>query len=309
MNTLLTQMSLSLMLLVVVFPGQALSAQSPQAGILLLAHGGSPAWNDEVSKVRQEIDARIPVEVAFGMATKRAIQDAADRLMKRGVTKIVAVPLLISPHSSIVTSSEYLLGLRRDAPPELARYARMDHGTAGHKDHPNASASTALDPMTPIQSSVPVSMAGAFGHHPLVADILSSRAAAISKAPEDEVVIVVAHGPVSDEENARWLDDMSALAERMRSTAKFHRIDYMTVRDDAPEPIRSKAAAELRARVEQVIQEGKRALIVPLLVSFGGIEQGIRKRLEGLDYSMSDRALLPDERISTWILLQAGFAQ
>jgi hypothetical protein len=99
---------------------------------------------------------------------------------------------------------------------------------------------------------------------------------------------------------------MEALVEPMRARSRFHRIEYMTVRDDAPEPIRSQATAELRSRVERASQEGKRVLVVPLLLSFGGIEQGIRGRLEGLQYEMSTQALLPDDRIIQWVLLQAG---
>lgn len=45
--------------------------------------------------------------------------------------------------------------------------------------------------------------------------------------------------------------------------------------------------------------------VVPLLLSFGGIEAGIRKRLDGPDYVMSDTALLPDPRIARWIVESA----
>jgi hypothetical protein len=58
--------------------------------------------------------------------------------------------------------------------------------------------------------------------------------------------------------------------------------------------------------VQKAKGEGKRPLVVPLLISFGGIEAGIRKRLEGLQYEMSPRALLPDNRLVQWILMQAG---
>jgi sirohydrochlorin ferrochelatase len=276
-------------------------AQDSSSGILLLAHGGSPAWNEEVLDVASQVGQRVPVEVAFGMATKRTIQEAADRLIQRGVEKIVVVPLFISPHSSIVTATEYLLGLRADAPPELAIYARMDHGADG-KHHPPEG----FDPTKPIQSSAAVSMTSPLGRHPLVSEILLSRATSISRAPEDEVVLIVAHGPSRDDENAKWLQDMQALVEPMRGRSKFHRIEYMTVRDDAPEPIRSQATTELRSRIEQVNKQGKRPLVVPLLISFGGIEPGIRTRLEGLQYEMSPQALLPDDRIAQWILLQAG---
>ena len=57
--------------------------------------------------------------------------------------------------------------------------------------------------------------------------------------------------------------------------------------------------------VEAVVEEGKTVLIVPLLLSYGGIEVGIRRRLEGLPYRMARQALLPDERLSEWVLMQA----
>jgi hypothetical protein len=44
--------------------------------------------------------------------------------------------------------------------------------------------------------------------------------------------------------------------------------------------------------------------IVPVLLSFGGIEQGIRKRLDGLDYLMAPQAIMPDVRLVDWIAAQ-----
>ena len=99
---------------------------------------------------------------------------------------------------------------------------------------------------------------------------------------------------------------MSVLAERMRLRTRFDRIERLTVREDAPDPVRERATAELRAVVEGAVREGRSVLIVPLLLSYGGIEVGIRRRLEGLPYRMADQALLPDERLSEWVLMQAG---
>jgi hypothetical protein len=144
-------------------------------------------------------------------------------------------------------------------------------------------------------------MTSALDHDPLVAEILLVRAASISQSPAKEVVIVVAHGPTQEGENIKWLADMKMLAEFMRPKSQYKRIEYLTVRDDAPEPIRGTAAAELRARVQAAAGEGNKVLIVPLLLSYGGIEQGIKKRLEGLDYVIADRGLLPDERLGLWV--------
>jgi len=270
---------------------------SPSSGILLLAHGGKNDWNEEVSKLAAQVDKKIPVEVAFGMATKRTIQNGIDRLVGRGVSEIVAVPLFVSSRSSVITATQYLLGFRTEAPPELALYAKMDHDHGAHPAEPDP------DPTTPIRSPVPIRMTAALDRHPLVAEVLLSRAQSISKDPAHEVLVLVAHGPVSDEDNAKWLADMGALAERMRSASAFQRIEYLTVRDDAPEPVRARATAELRAVIERAAGEGHKALVVPLVISYGGIEGGIRKRLEGLSYIMSPQGLLPDERLASWVIL------
>lgn len=281
------------------------AAAASATGILLLAHGGNAMWNEEVSKLASAVDQTAPTEVAFGMATKRNIQAAVDRLVARKVTEIIAVPLFVSSHSSIITSTQYLLGLRQQAPKELALYAKMDHGHGNHH-HSAASATETIDPTTPVKTTVPIRMTAALDRHPLVADILFSRAQSISKNPQGEVVIVVAHGPVSTEENNLWLADMRALVERMTKSGGFQRVEYMTVRDDAPEPLRSQATAELRQMVERAMREQKEVLIVPLLVSYGGIEAGVKKRLEGLRYTMCRQALLPDNRLIDWVKLSAN---
>ena len=283
----------------------AAPAASAQDGILLLAHGGRPQWNDNVNALAASLDAEMPVEVAFGMATRAAIQGAVDRLVARGVARIVAVPLFVSSHSTVITSTEFLLGLRQDRPAALARFATMSHGHGGgHGAHDGAGPDPrALDP---VVSPVPIVMTAALNAHPLVAAILASRASSLSTDPARESVILVAHGPVSDEDNARWLADMKRLAEQMAARASFASIDWLTVRDDAPAPVRDRATAELRALVERRSSEGRRVLVVPLLLTFGGIEQGIRERLAGLDYVMASQGLLPDDRLREWVRLSAG---
>jgi sirohydrochlorin ferrochelatase len=295
---------------------QADSAASAgsSTGVLLLAHGGSPAWNGRVTALAAKANERVPVEVAFGMATRPAIQAAIDRLVARGAKEIVAVPLFVSSHSSVVTSTAYLLGLRREMPADLTIFAKMNHGAggghgasahAGHGDpgaSSSASAARAPDPTSPIVSPVPIRMTPALGRHPVVADIMATRARAISTAPAREAVVLVAHGPSPTDENALWLADMAVVARRVREAVRFASIDYLTVRDDAEKVVREAATAELRALVSGRAAEGRRVLVVPLLMSFGGIEQGIRKRLEGLEYTMSTEGLTPDDRLADWVL-------
>lgn len=283
---------------------------SADPGILLLAHGGSSEWNGRVTQLAATVNATRPTEVAFGMATRANIQSAIDKLAARGVTEIVAVPLFVSSWSTVITSTEYLLGLRKDAPAALATFAKMTHAApaaaGGAERDAHAAHGDATDGTKPVKSPVPVRMTPALNDHPIVAAILGSRARAIARDPATESLIIVAHGPTEDEDNRRWLTDMGSLAERIRTRDKFASLEYLTLRDDAPKPVRDAATAQLRTIVERERSAGRRVLIVPLLISFGGIEQALRQRLDGLAYTMADAALMPDDRLATWVLTVAG---
>jgi sirohydrochlorin ferrochelatase len=290
---------------------RAAAADEPRPGILLLAHGGSVKWNDSVRALAAKVDAQQPTEVAFGMASRPAIQSAVDRLIGRGVSAIVAVPLFVSAHSSVITSTAYLLGLRSEAPADLAVFARMKHGhdaAEGGQDGPAKAGHHDVNDTKPVDSRVPIRMAAALGRHPVVSEILLTRATAISHDPSEEALVLVAHGPVPDDDNRAWLGDMAVVAGRIRERTQFASIDWLTVRDDAPAPIRDRATAELRALVERRASEGRRVLILPLVISFGGIEAGIRKRLEGLGYTMAEQGLMPDDRLAGWVLEMAAAA-
>jgi sirohydrochlorin ferrochelatase len=295
-----------------------LAAETGRArtGVLLLAHGGSEQWNNNVRALAERVNVDRPVEVAFGMATRANIQSAVDALIQRGVTEIVAVPLFVSSHSSVVTSTEYLLGLRAEAPKELAALAKMNHGSghragaaasnASHAHGHDSTAASAVDGTRPVTSSVPIRMTRALDSHPLVGSILADRARAISTDPAREAVILVAHGPVSDAENQKWLAELATLGKAVGASAPYATIDFLTVRDDAPAPIKNAATAEFRDLVEKRRAAGARVLIVPVLLSFGGIEQGIKKRLDGLEYVMAPQAIMPDDRLAEWIRLQVA---
>lgn len=281
-------------------------AQAPaRTGVLLLAHGGQPQWNERVKAVARTVDETQPTEVAFGMASRASIQAAVDRLTARGVTAIVAVPLFVSSYSSVITSTEYLLGLRAEAPADLQIFARMDHSKHGAPADEHAAHAPAADPTSPVTIDLPVRMTPAFNRHPLIAQIVADRARSISTAPANEAVILVAHGPVPDDDNRRWLADMAVLAEQVKTATPFASVDYMTVRDDAGPALREAATADLRSRVEKQVAAGRTVLIVPHLMSFGGIEQGIRKRLAGLTYTMTGQGLMPDDRIVDWVRASA----
>jgi sirohydrochlorin ferrochelatase len=291
----------------------ASSGGSSTTGILLLAHGGSKEWNANVETIGAEAGKTQPTEVALGMADRTTMQAGIDKLTARGVTQIVAVPLFVSSHSSVIESTRFLLGLRADAPAELADYAAMDMGHdhgGGHRDTPagsSAAAGVAQENQNtkPVAHTVPIKMSAALDRHQILADILVDRAAAISHNPAKESLVLVAHGPNEDSENALWLEDLGAVAKLVAAKASYAHVEIATLRDDAGPAVRDAATANLRNIASTAYNQNLRVLIVPVLLSYGGIENGIRKRLDGLDHVMSPAGILPDPRIVTWILASA----
>jgi hypothetical protein len=66
--------------------------------------------------------------------------------------------------------------------------------------------------------------------------------------------------------------------------------------------VKDAATAVVRQSIQAQLERGRRVLVVPVLLSYGGIETGIRERLAGLTYTMSATALAPDPRLVDWVI-------
>lgn len=295
--------------------------EAERIGILVLAHGGSPTWQDAVHKAIQPLQGKYPVEIAFGMADPVTIQLGFDALRKKYVTSVVVVPLFISTHSPIIRQNEYFLGIRK----ELADEPMMDHNhdqTAPVTDvqqHSHASESysesTKVEGMElePLDIKQNVIMTAALDDHPLVAEILYDRVMELSRHPENETIVLVAHGPNDESDNQHWIQTMENLSDQIRALfmqkegKKFKNIFCLTVRDDADTTIYAQAKEHLRSVVRQVGKDGK-VLVTPLYLSYGGVERDIVARLKGLVYEWSGKTLLPHSGITKFIELSISDA-
>lgn len=298
--------------------GTGYSAPPEKVGVLVLAHGGSDSWNQLVLDATKSIAKKYPVEVAFGMALPRTIQEGIDKLESNGVNKIVVVPLFISSHSFIIRQTEYLLKKREVlADPPVV----MDHSSGGHSS-PNSHNAGSMNPssshdghgqhdgekketLAQLNFKSEIIMAKALDDHPIVADILYSRIKELSMNPANETVIIVGHGPNPENDNKNWVTAMESLAAQVQQKQKKDGISSrfifsVTVRDDADKEIYEQAKENLRGLVRQAGKQGD-VIVVPLLLSKGGVEKGIIKRLEGLNYKWSGNTLLPDPKIEEFI--------
>ena len=275
----------------VLFCGAPRAAAAPAAnervndrvGVLLLAHGGNNQWNAAVHKAVRQANLDVPTEVAFGMGMHehevRQLKQSLDRLERKGLSRIVVIPLLISSHSEVYRQYEYLLGLR--AQPEWPQ---------------------AGDPLKP---EVPIVMGRGLDASPVVSEILLDRAKALSRQPDNETVVLIGHGPVAEQDNAVWLATMEQIAGYLREQGGFRQVLSQTIRDDAPKAVRDEAIRRIRETVQTQGTEG-RVLVVPLLLAQGGIERKIPQFLNGLSYIYKGETLLPHPLLAGWIKEQAS---
>jgi len=257
-------------------PAQAGAAKT--IGVLVLAHGGTPRWNAVVEQAVADAALPYPTRVAFGMGMHggevEALQQAVTELEHLGVEKVVAVPLLVSSASEVMRQYAYLLGLRPDGPWQ--------------------------EQAEPVKRQVPIRLTSPLDGDPAVAQVLLDRAREVSVAPGHEVVVVIAHGPNTEEDNARWLDAMGRLTQTIKAEGGFKDVLSVTMRDDAEPAVLAKAVADMRQTIEAQAKENT-VIVLPLLIANGGIEGKIPERLSGLTFIYQPKALLPHPKLSEWI--------
>lgn len=266
-------------------------------GILILAHGKSShvhtgttptvsdgdLWETTILKMVGEASRSIsaPIEVAFGMWDKDNFQEGVTLLANQSVCELVVIPLFISDHSNVIRAQKYQFHLTDENPL----------------------------PFDPGRITIPttihhIEFKSALNDHPFLSSIIAERARQLSIDPISEDLILVAHGPNDETDDLQWHEDLSVHAKRIATP--FFKKHILTLRDDAPEKIRNQRTKELRDLVKQSLASQRKALIVPVLLAPGGIEAGLKERLQGLDYVLSPKMLAPDSHLVEWLIQKSN---
>lgn len=278
---------------------------SDSPGALVIAHGShehgphsanfvdskemSPPhdhWNETVIAAVSEVKKNLnfPIELAFGMWDKESFDAGVQRLAAQKICELRIIPLFVSSDSEMVDIQKYMFGItdRLDFPIHVGK-------------------------VTIPAEIKSVKFGKALDDHKFVSEILTERVSEISQVPESEAIILIAHGPYGDFYEPRWLDLLKTHGDRIQesflkmSDARFNDFSYFTLRDDSPKVIRDERTRLLRQKVQDLNQQNISPIIVPVLLSSGGIEKGIFERLEGLQYKIQNKFLMPHQRIIDWI--------
>lgn len=265
---------------------QEAQEQAPPYGIVVMAHGGTPAWNQRIHDVVASIDTDVPVEIAFGMANRASLEASIQAIEEKGVRNIAVVRLFISG-DSFREQTEYLLGLDATVPEFLFDSSR----TGGMRPVPDPGA------VPPIEhSSVIVLSPTGLAEDDFTGHILAERALGLSVDAASETVLVIAHGMGPEEDNARLVQALEARAQSIREAAPFRTVEVVTLREDWEE---KRVLAE--ARIRDIMTRGSEAgtvIVIPFRVAGFGPYAEV---LDGFEYSADGTGLLPHDGMAEWI--------
>jgi sirohydrochlorin cobaltochelatase len=270
-------------------------------GILVMAHGGGPEWNRTVLDAVAPLRGKYPVEVAFGMADACSLQESVRKLEAQQVREIGVVRLFVSGESWY-EETEKILALAPGAPaPAAGACAAGDTGHEGHEGHAGHGGHHGMAFFRVDSQAAFALSAEGLSDAPETGPILADRARTLSRMPEKEDVLILAHGPGDDAENQRWLAAIDARAAEVRASLPFHRVEVMTLREDWPDK-RKNAEKRVVDFVARAQAEGRQAIVIPFRLSGCGPYAEV---LAGQEYVADRRGLLPHVNITSWIGRQA----
>jgi sirohydrochlorin ferrochelatase len=261
--------------------------QTRTAGTVIVAHGGSAAWNQRVLDVARLVNTGGPVEVAFLMgpdAGQHRYQDAVARLAEHGVSEIVIVPLLVSSHSGHYEQIRWLAAQTDTLAPAMQHHLRMSG-------------------LERASVSVPLRISRALDDATELADVLAERALGSAAQPSGQALFLVAHGPNGSEDAAAWMTNLRAVAARVHRLTGFADVRVGMIHDDAPEPVRAEAVRRVREIIELQNRATQRdVVVVPVLISKGAVgDEKIPADLADLPILYRAEPLLPHATMARWI--------
>jgi sirohydrochlorin ferrochelatase len=293
---------------------RAMPIRPAETGVVLLAHGSNYDWNETMLGAVRPLEKRYMIEPALSMADPIVIERAIRRLERRGAKRIVIVRVF-GLSSSFQQDVERMIGADVEQPSHEASHA--EHGGSSHASHGNMHAmhggahgghgghhGASMVPSR-IRTSALLTTLGGLDDHRLFAEALLDRANALSKNPNKETVILVAHGAEDDGANAQWQRNLESLAKTMRSGSKYQAIRVATWREDWPDK-REAGIKTIRTYVQDAATNGGRAIVIPARTNDRGPEQQL---LKGLTYELGT-GFAPHPKFAQWFeeQIQAGIA-
>ena len=243
-------------------------------GVVIMPHGATKPYNDAVERTIEPLRSKYKIEMAYGMGDAVTIQNAISNLENQGIKKIVFVRMYPTSNQ-LKEKTDYILGLSDKIPEQW-------------------------DGLIPpqIRNSAVINTFGGFEEDNLIAGIFLERIKELSKKPEEETIILLAHGGSNDKaENLRKKRMKNHIDWVQKQSSKpFKKIVGMALREDWPDK-REKALNEIKNIIKEGSKGGKVIVISNRLYGSGPYKHF----LKGLNFEMNSKGLAPHPNLTRWL--------
>ncbi len=288
-----------LLLLVALF---TLSIQAHEKkALLIIAHGSmSQPWNIPVLNlekqvkselVKQNIKGFVLVRVALMEMAKPTISDVFHDFEEQGITDVFAIPLFIAPSGHSLFDVPAILGLKY-------KKEKADEIKSEGTDIVN----------TRIKITVGASME----YENIIKNILLDKVKKLSEHPDNEALVILAHG----DENFEPLWE-NLVEETQNFILAKTGIDYST---HAFVEVGQSFSTDGVSAILQASNHKNRVIVVGMYLSMGvkrmankpaplvmmGLCMDTKKFFKGKNIVFTQNGLLPDARITQWIVERAN---
>ncbi len=247
-----------------------------ETGVLVLAHGFRTAGDNIFRQRLNPLAAQQPTALALGMSMMMSdhIQFAINDLEAAGAKRIVVVPVVSNRYNSLMRQWQYIFGLIDD-PAYIA--------------------------VAPVTSNVPLLFGEPPEDDPLIVDTLADYAREVSRQPDNEFLLLVAHGPESAADNEVVLTLLQKQVDEVQARLNFADVAVASLQDDAPKAVRAANVEQMRALVKAAQDKGYEVLVITNLLGARTVQAELRRDLRGLRYTFNAKGIMQHDNFVRWI--------
>ena len=244
-------------------------------GVVIMPHGAQMPYNKATEAAIEPLKKKYRIELAYGMADPWTLAEAVEKLENEGARKIV-VARMYSLEDQFKDKTDYILGLTDTEP-------KTRNG---------------LLPPRVRSSAIFATFGGYEENNSLISEILKDRVLEISRNPENETVLLVAHGARNDKRDKRWKDILQKHVDYIKKNTQkpFKDMLGLTVREDWPKK-HKKAVEEIRNLIKGASTNGRALIISNRLYGSGRYDEFF----EGLEYEMNRKGLALHANMTSWL--------
>ncbi len=270
-----------------------------KTGLLIIAHGSpSKQWNQPVINIENQVKELLKaknisgfdeVRVALMEFAEPSIATVVKDMENKGITKVYALPLFIAPSDHSFYDIPTILGLYYNQ--KIVDNIKRE----GIKI---------------VDTKIKITVGPTLDYKNVMKDILLDKVKKLSKNPDDEALVILAHG----DENFKPLWE-NLVEETQNYILAKTGIDYST---HAFVEVGQYFSTNGVNAILQASDHKKRVIVVGLYLSMGvkdmaensgfimmGQTVKSKKMFRGKHIVFSEHGLLPDKRIAEWIVNRA----